>query len=200
MGYLSELNPVMNSVAYEDGNFVQSYANQKYFRKLHGEGMLSVSPFGQYVSIWISPEFSRYFSRGDSYNLAKNIFRLHFGVDASYKHLIFTASTMSGPDNYMYGDEIISEKPMNMILAGYKRDSWSLQAGVFNLMKSYWMKTENFSPLTPYKSTAHCGKNTYFTVKFTLNLKYGKQGITLDEIQPSESNLNMDSGIVNGLK
>lgn len=198
VGYLSESNPVMNSVLYDDGIFVQTYANQKYFRKLHVEAMIAVSPWKDHISVWVSPVFSRYFSRGRNYDLAKNIFRIHFGVDASYTHFVFTASTMSGAANYMYGDEIITEKPMNMILAGYKAANWSLQGGVMNLMRNYWMKTENFSPLTPFKSDAHCGKNVYFTVKLSVNLNYGKKKDRQEEIRASH--LDMDSGIVNGLK
>ncbi len=198
--YLAESKPVMNSVLYENGIFVQTFENQKYFRKLQSETMIAVTPWQDHLTLWVAPDFSRYFSRGKSYNLAKNIFRLHFGADATYKHFIFTACTMSGQDNYMYGDEMITEKPMNMILVGYRGANWTLQAGVFNLMKNYWMKTENFSPLTPFTSNAHCGKNTYFAVKFSFNLNYGKQCDRHEDVPANTSHFDMDSGIINGLK
>lgn len=200
VNYLAESHPVMNSVLFDNGLFIRTFDNQIYFRKLQSATMIAVTPWIDHLTLWVSPDFSRYFSKGMSYNLAKNIFRLHFGADAVYKHFIFTACTMSGPDNYMYGDEIITEKPMNMILAGYKGSNWTLQAGVFNLMKNYWMKTENFSPLTPFTSNAHCGKNTYFTVKFSINLNYGKQRDRQDNSPENTSHFDMDSGIVNGLK
>ncbi len=185
---------------YLCSHIVQSYKNQKYFKKLQTNAMFVVTPIDHYLSLWISPDYTRYFSRGTNYNLVKNIFRLHFGADANYKHFIFSASTMSGPDNYMYGDQIITDKPMNMILAGYKGKKWTLQTGVFNLMKNYWMKTENFSPLTPFTSNAHCRKNTYFTVKLSINLTYGKQKYNHDEIPSDPSHFDIESGIVNGLK
>lgn len=93
-----------------------------------------------------------------------------------------------------------TEKSMNMILAGYKGSNWTLQAGAFNLMKNYWMKTENFSPLTPFTSNAHCGKNTYLAVNFSFNLNYGKQREKQDESPVNVTHFDMDSGIVNGLK
>lgn len=198
--YLAESKPVMNSVLYENGIFVQTFENQKYFRKLQSEAMIAVTPLQDHLTLWVAPDFSRYFSRGKNYNLTKNIFRLHFGADATYKHFIFTACTMSGPDNYMYGDEMITEKPMNMILVGYKGTNWALQAGVFNLMKSYWMKTENFSPLTPFTSNAHCGKNTYFAVKISFNLNHGKQQDRHEDLPANVSHFDMDSGIINGVK
>ncbi len=199
--YLDESKPVMNNVLYEDGLFVQTYMNQKYFRKLQTECMISITPVRNYITLWATPDFSRYFSKGNNYNIVKNIFRIHFGADVEYRHFIFTACTMSGPENYMYGDEIITEKPMNMILAGYKGHNWTLQAGAFNLMRNYWMKTENFSPLTPYKSEAHCGRNIYFAVKVSFNLNNGKHKKEEDiENFPSESSLDMDAGIVNGFK
>ncbi len=200
VNYLMESKPVMNNVLYENGIFVQTFENQKYFRKLHSEAMIAVSPWQNYLTLWVSTDFSRYFSRGKSYNLARNIFRLHIGTDVTYKHFIFTGCTMSGPSNYMYGDEMTTEKSMNMILAGYKGSNWTLQAGAFNLMKNYWMKTENFSPLTPFTSNAHCGKNTYLAVKFSFNLNYGKRREKQDESPANVTHFDMDSGIVNGLK
>ncbi len=200
LGYLDESKPVMNSVSYENGVFVQTFENQKYFRKFHAEAMISVSPWKDHITLRIAPDFPRYFSRGSNYNLVKNIMYIHFGADASYKRFIFTANTMSGPDNYMYGDEIITEKPMNMILAGYKSTYWTLQIGAFNIMKNYWMKTENFSPLTPFKSNAHCGKNTFLALKLSINLNYGKQRDNQNGIPSDISHIDMDSGIVNGLK
>ena len=200
VNYLDDSKPVMNSVLYDNGVFVQTFRNQKYFRRLQNELMIAFTSPGQYLTLWAAPDFTAYFSRGENYNLAKNIFHIHFGADVTYRHFIFTAATLSGADNYMYGDEIITEKPMNMILAGYKTERWAVQAGAFNLMKDYWMKTENFSPLTPFKSKAHCGKNTYFTVKLSLTLNYGKRKNPSQELPPAEMHFDKDSGIVNGLK
>lgn len=200
--YMDETKPVMSGVEYDEvgRRFIQTYRNQKYFRRLQGEAMIRITPCGDYLTLWVAPHFARYFSKGYGYNLAKNIFLVHFGADVAYRHFVFTASTMSGPENYMYGDEIIMEKPMNMILAGYKGKRWSAQAGVFNLMKSYWMKTENFSPLTPFSSKAHCGRNTYFAVKLSVNLEYGRRGSAREAELPAESRLDMDAGMVSGLK
>lgn len=198
--YLDESNPVMNRVVYENGVFVSTYENQPYFRKLGCEAMITLKPLGDIITMWVAPSMTRYFSKGADYSIAKNIFHLHFGADLTYRQFVFTACTMSGAANSMYGDEMITEKPMNMILAGYKRNSWSVQAGVFNLMKNYWMKTENFSPLTPYSSKAHCGKNTYFAVKLSLNINYGKPRAFSSDIDSVEGTVDRDSGIVTGLK
>lgn len=198
--YLDESNPVMNRVVYENGVFVSTYENQPYFRKLGCEAMVTLKPLGDFITMWVAPSMTRYFSKGADYSIVRNIFHLHFGADITYRRFVFTACTMSGPANNMYGDEMITEKPMNMILAGYKRNLWSVQAGVFNLMKNYWMRTENFSPLTPYSSKAHCVKNTYFAVKFSLNFNYGKPRERSGDIDSVEKTVDSDSGIVNGLK
>ncbi len=200
VNYLDESKPAMNCVVYDKGIFVRTVENQKYFRKFNTEAMIAVTPWKDHLTLWVSHDFSRYFSRGKEYDVVKNMSHLHFGADASYRHFILTACTMSGAANHMYGDEMISEKPMNMILAGYRGSGWTLQAGVFNLMKNYWMRTENFSPLTPFKSTAHCGKNVYFTVKVSFNLNFGKRHDHQDDELYDATQLDMDSGIVNGLK
>jgi hypothetical protein len=47
----------------------------------------------------------------------------------------------------MYGEEIIEEKDMNQLMAGYTRDKWSLHIGVLAFLENYWMEARNLSAL-----------------------------------------------------
>lgn len=199
LDYRDERNPVMPFTYYDGGNFVMTYANQPSFQRLCGELTVAVRPWGDHLSIALSPSLNRYFSRGDSYRHIRNIFHLGISVDFSYAGWTFSGNIMTGAATDMYGEEIINEKDMNMMLVGYKKANWSLQAGVFNaFMKDYWMKTENLSQQTPYVSKAHCGKNAYAVVRFSLNFDFGKKSADSDfRLQHATDN---DSGIMNGLK
>ena len=200
--YRNEHKPVMTSTIFDGSRFVMTYENQRSFQELHGEVNLTLRPWREHLSIALTPSLSRYFSHGNTYSHARNIFHLGVNVDFSYHNWTFNASVMTGAANSMYGEEIIKEKDMNLILAGYVTQKWALQIGAFNIfMKDYWMKTENLTSLTPYVSKAHCGKNAYAAVKFSFNLDFGAKHTHSDEESLPELRMpDSDAGIMNGLK
>ena len=98
----------------------------------------------------------------------------------------------------MYGEEIIEEKDMNQIMVGYRRDKWSVHAGVFDVFINYWMESRNLSTLTPYVSKAHSGRNSsYFAVKFNLKLDFGRVS---RHVNNHQNDIDSDSGILTGTK
>lgn len=197
--YINEHNPIMESILFNDGQFVRTYLNQRSFQRLALGGTVSLSAWKKRVSVSVEPCLMRYFSHGVDYRHCHNIFRLGLSVDFNYKNWLAYANIMSGPTNNMYGEEIIEEKDMNQILVGYKRGIWSLHLGVFNaFMNNYWMKTENLSALAPYKSMAHSLRsNSYAAVKFNLSLDFGRGR---REVEMRDNDLDNDSGILTGTK
>lgn len=197
--YRHEYKPVMGVTEYDGRDFGLTYDNQRGFSELRFETSLSVRLWADHLSVSVSPSLSRYFSHGNSYSHVRNILRVGVGVDFTYRNWIFEANTMSGAANYMYGEEITTEKDMNQILVGYKRDKWSVMAGVFNaFMKEYHMQTENMSSLVPYVSRAHCGKNMYGAVRVSVALDFGRGKTARDDVAMRD--LDTDAGIVSGMK
>ena len=197
--YRNENNPVMESVIFENNEFVRTYYNQRSFQRLILGGSVVFRPWEDHLSVSVEPVLTRYFSHGIDYRHCHNIFRVGVGVDFSYGHWLAYGNIMSGPANYMYGEEIIEEKDMNQILIGYKADKWTIHAGVFNaFMKDYWMESRNLSALAPYTSKAHSARSSsYVAVKFSLSLAFGRQ---TREVDISGNGIDNDSGILTGIK
>lgn len=197
--YRNEHNPIMESTIFENGNFVRTYFNQRSFQRLRTGISLSVRPWKDHLSITAEPMLTRYFSHGIDYHHCHKIFRIGWSLDFSYGNWLAYANIMSGPENRMYGEEIIEEKDMNQIMIGYKRDKWSIHLGVFNaFMHNYWMETRNLSALTPYRSKAHSGRSSsYIAVKFNISLDFGHKGRS---VELPETDNNSDSGILTGTK
>ena len=197
--YRNEHKPIMESVIFENNEFVRTYLNQRSFQRLMIGGSVSICPWHNHLSIMAAPMLTRYFSHGTDYRHCHNIFRVGLSVDLSYNHFIAYGNIMSGPANYMYGEEIIEEKDMNQIMIGYKRDKWSINVGIFNaFMKNYWMETRNLSALTPFTSKAHSGRSSsYFALKFNLAVDFGRKS---REIIAHDNELDNDSGILTGTK
>lgn len=198
MNYLHEYHPIMESVIYENGIFVRTYENQQSFRRLSAEAVFKIHPWQEHVTLSVTPLIYRFFSNGSTYKHAHTMKRLKIDIDFSYGNWVFSYNTMMGPANTMYGEQIIEEKNMSLILAGYKSRKWSLQAGAFNpFMHGYWMKTEDCSQLAPSVSRAHCNKNTYFAMKLSLYIKYGRQ---VQSAHKKINNEDNDAGIMKGTK
>lgn len=84
-------------------------------------------------------------------------------------------------------------------MVGYKRENWSVHAGVFNaFMKNYWMETRYLSALTPYKSKAHSDRgSSYLSLKFTWRFDFGRKGRYVDTMR---RDIETDPGILSGNK
>ena len=198
LSYRHEFKPVMSETTYDGGRFVLSYANQRSFGELRSETSLTLRPWGDRLSVSVAPSVSRYYSRGNSYSHTGTIFHLGLNVNFSIGRWTAMCSIMTGASNHMYGEEIVSEKDMNMLLVGYKHDWWTIQVGAFNLfMKEYWMKSRNMSKLTPYQSRAHCGDNAYVAVKFGVNINFGRsRDLDVPEVAPDA----VETGIMQSTK
>lgn len=197
-GYRHEFNPIMETVMYDDGMFVRTYDNQRSFRRIDVEMAVTLRPWRDHLSLSVTPIIYRYFSRGNDYSHCHTIKRLKVDADLSYSNWLLSYTTMMGPANTMYGEESLEEKNMNIILIGYRRPQWTIQAGVFNaFMREYWMETRNANALTPFTSRAHCSRNTYFTVKLNFNLSYGRQ---TQHHERKINNEDRDAGIMKRTK
>lgn len=197
--YRNEHSPIMESVLLEDGVFVRTYFNQRSFQRLRIGASVSLRPWGNHLAIMVEPVLNRYFSHGIDYRHTHSIFRVGLSLDFSYGRWLAYGNIMSGPENRMYGEEIIEEKDMNQIMVGYKRNAWSVHVGVFNaFMRDYWMETRNLSALTPYTSRAHSGRSSsYIAMKLSLALDFGRKSRMVDV---PDDDTGSDSGIVTGTK
>lgn len=195
-----EFNPVMSEIIREGDMFVRTYDNQRAFDCLSSELTVTLRPLGDCISLSCSPLINRYISRGNSYTHTHTMFRFRWNLDLKFGNWIFSYNTFDGPANRMYGEELIEEKTMHLMLAGYSASSWSLQAGVFNpFMKTYWMETKNLSSVAPYTSRAYCHKNPYFTVKASFAFSYGRKH-TPKTVLPVSDMQGDDGGLMRGFK
>lgn len=198
VGYRHEYNPVMETVVYDAGLFVRTYENQCAFSRLSAEATITLRPWPKHLSLSVTPLLYRYISRGNAYLHTHTIGRLKVDADFTFGHWLLSYNTMVGPANTMYGEESLEEENMNMALVGYKRARWSVQAGVFNaFVREYWMETHNRNALTPFTSRAHCNRNTYFALKLSFNLAYGRQQHGRDTRIHNE---DKETGIMHGTK
>lgn len=119
-------------------------------------------------------------------------------ADFAWGNWLLSYNTMMGPANTMYGEESLEERNMNIVLLGYKRPRWSVQAGIFNaLVREYWMETRNSNALTPFTSRAHSNRNSYLALKLSFRLSHGQQA---QDRSRQIHNKDKEAGIMQGTK
>lgn len=197
--YDYEHKPIMESVIYETNKFVRTYNNQKCFQNLAIEVAFKIKPLKDHLSLSIIPGINRYISEGNNYLHTYTMKSIRINVDGNYRNWIVNFTTITPPNRFVYGEQLMKGDLMHTLMAGYKMPTWSLMAGLHNpFIKTYRSENENWSSLNPVKSDIH-SKNMArsFVVKFNFNLDFGKQ---FRNINKPIQNMDNDPGIMSGTK
>ena len=197
IGYDHEFNPIMESVFYENEKFVHFYENQVSFRNFSGEITFKFKPWKNHLSISVTPRIDHFISKGNDYRHTYTMPELRINVDFSYKNWLVNFTTIT-PRRYVYGEQLSKSDQMFSIMAGYKRQNWTLMVGFLNpFIKEYKTDNKNWSALNPVDSKIHTANNKSFLVKLAINLNYGKQ---FQGDRKRMDNKDTDSGIMQGGK
>lgn len=197
--YNHENKPIMESVIFENNKFVRTYNNQKSFQTLSAEVAFKIKPWKDHISLSVIPEINRYISEGNNYLHTYTMKSVRVNIDANYKNWIASFTTLTPPNRFIYGEQLMKGDLMHTLMAGYKMPAWSVMAGLHNpFIRTYRSENENWSALNPVKSDIH-SKNMArsFVVKFNFNLNFGKQ---FRSIHKATQNMDNDPGIMSGNK
>lgn len=197
--YDYEHKPIMESVLYEDGLFIRTYDNQKSFQNLAFEVAFHIKPWKDHINISVIPGLNRYISHGNNYLHTYTMKSLRVNLDFSYRNWIANFTTITPPNRYVYGEQLMKGDLMHTLMVGYKMPAWSVMAGLYNpFIKTYRSENENWSALNPVKSDIHSNNMARtVVVKFNFNLNFGKQ---FKSIRKAVQNMDDDPGIISGNK
>ena len=198
VSYAYEKNPIMESVIYE-GMFIHTYENQKSFQHLAAEVTFNIKPWKDHISLSVTPGINRYISTGNNYLHTYTLKELRINLDASYKNWLLSFMTITPPNRYVYGEQLLKGDLMHTLMIGYKQPAWSIMAGIHNpFMKTYRSENANWSALNPVKSDIHStNMSNTIVVKLNFNLNFGRQ---YKGANKGIQNIDTDSGILQGTK
>ena len=199
VSYAYEKNPIMESVIYEEGMFIHTYENQKSFQHLAVEVTFKIKPWKDHISLSVTPGINRYISTGNNYLHTYTLKELRINLDASYKNWLLSFMTITPPNRYVYGEQLLKGDLMHTLMIGYKQPAWSIMAGIHNpFMKTYRSENANWSALNPVKSDIHStNMSNTIVVKLNFNLNFGRQ---YKGANKRIQNIDTDSGILQGTK
>jgi len=207
MRYSYDHKPIMEQVIFEDGKFVRTNINQKGFHRLYSDITFKLKPFGDYLTLSVTPGFNRYISYGEDFTHTYGYWRVRGSAIFNYKKWSFSAEGGTRWNNF-WGETMDRGERFHSVMLGYNGESrllglekvkWSLNAGMFNpFSKSYSQSSRNYSALTPTKSWVYTNNlDKIFVINFTINFNFGRQ------YKAGNKRLNnddTDAGIMSGSK
>ncbi len=186
--------PIM-AESYEDGGMiVRTSAHQRNFHLLNIRPSFTLKPFGDLLTVSLSPYFNRYISNGNSYTHTYS----NWGMNAQML-LLWKKWSLSGNIKTMYrnlwGETLTDGESAHFISLGYTAKPWSVNLMAISPFSSrYKRRNENFSALAPstqYYNSSDFPRSIVLTV--SLNMNFGKQH---REGRKRISNSDNDSGIM----
>lgn len=198
MRYSYDHKPIMEQITLEEGKFVRTNINQKGFHRINLETTFKLKPFGEYLTLSVSPGLNRYISYGNDFVHTYNNWRIRAGLNANYKKWIFSAEVWTRWNNY-WGETLNTGERLHTISIGYNTEKWSLGIGMFNpFTRSYSLSNQNYSKLTPNISNVYTNNlGQIAVINFTLNLNFGRQYKAANK---RLDNNDTDAGIMSGSK
>ena len=196
--YSYDNKPVMSEVLFENGKFVQTMENQKYFHRINTEVTFKMQPLKEHLTFSITPGLNRYISGGNNYTHTHTNWFFRSSLNANYKNWSLMAEYY-GRYNWLWGESLSRGELIHILGIGYNKPKWSLSVGAINpFEKTYYQTSRNLSALTPSKSNISTDNiSPMFFVNFTLNLNFGRQ---YNGGNKRLNNNDSDAGIMQGTK
>lgn len=198
MRYSYDHKPIMEKVSFENGKFIRTNTNQKGFHRFQSEVNFKLKPFGEYLTLGVSPGYNRFISYGDDFTHTYGYWRIRGSATLSYKKWFIYAEAWTRWNNF-WGETLERGERIHTIMTGYNTEKWSLNVGMFNpFSKSYSQDSRNYSALTPNRSYIYTNNlKQILVVNFSINLNFGRQYKASDK---RLNNDDTDAGIMSGTK
>ena len=198
MRYSYDHKPIMENISFDEGKFIRTNINQKGFHRLYTEANFKLKPFGDYLTLGVTPGYNRYISYGEDFTHTYGYWRIRGSVTLNYKKWMFNAEAWTRWNNF-WGETMDRGERLHTIMGGYNAEKWSLNVGMFNpFSKSYSQNSRNYSALAPNKSYVYTDNlKQIVVINFTMNLNFGRQ------YKAGNKRLNnddTDAGIMSGSK
>lgn len=194
--YSYDSHPIMEETYIDNGKFVRTIDNQKNFHRLHTQMDIRLHPFGDWLSLQLTPFFNRYISDGHTYAHTLSNWGLNGNLLAMYKQWVFTAQVQTRY-NELWGETLTKGEANHAISVGYNKEKWTLNLIMaLPFSKQYSNETDNLSRLAPNRQLAFSKSlRRILLLNFTFNLNYGKGKSSINK---RISNSDNDSGIMYG--
>ncbi|MDR2065058.1 MAG: carboxypeptidase-like regulatory domain-containing protein [Prevotellaceae bacterium] len=200
--YSYTIKPVMESSFLENNYIIRTIENHKSFRIFSSYILINTSRLWDMLSFRIWAEMAKYFSYGNTYKHANDIYSLYGRINFRYKKWQLIYEIWSRDSDIFWGETLTKSESGDKISLFYVTPKFYMGIGCFNpvFAQSRMNAQINYSAVAPYTryeymDTFKRGKGIF--IKFVKTFKWGKQK---DDVNVNVSDETTKSAILKGEK
>ena len=197
-GYWARRKPVMEETLRENGKFIRTFDNQKYWGRAHSELSVGLKPIKEYIIIRLTGGYYSFLSEGNTYRHTYNDFSHNEQITLNYKGMSLTFNNYKGA-HWFFGESAEAEESLHMLYFTYNAKKFSVGCMMFSpFAKTYKRDSEEFSAYAPRRHEWYSNEiQGLFMLKFSYNLRWGEAHKSSGK---RINNTDNDSGILQGGK
>jgi hypothetical protein len=185
---------IMEETFREDGLFVNTFANQRSWRKFNSELTLNGDIIKKYLSASITGGVNRFITEGHTYTHTHTNFYYRAQFIAKYKKLtgIFQAGS---PYDHLAGESLNEGENSHLAMLMYNAGKFTAGAGVLLPFSSQYVRnSEGWNRFSPTKATMYANDfSRAVLLKFSWNFSYGRKAKSVNKRIYNE---DKDTGIL----
>lgn len=173
--YSYDHKPIMEETLLENQRFVRTMNNQRGFHRINTRIDFKLHPFGDWLSLQVTPFFNRFISNGNHYTHTHANWGMRGQLLAMYKQWLLAAE-METSQHSLWGETLDKEEASHNIALGYNKDKWAVQLVVANPFTTlYTTEVENLSRIAPANKLAYSRNlRRILMINVSFNLDFGK--------------------------
>ena len=173
--YSYDHKPIMEETLLENQRFVRTMNNQRGFHRINTRIDFKLHPFGDWLSLQVTPFFNRFVSNGNHYTHTHSNWGMRGQLLAMYKQWLLAAE-METSQHSLWGETLDKEEAGHNIALGYNKDKWAVQLVVANPFTTlYTTEVENLSRIAPANKLAYSRNlRRILMINVSFNLDFGK--------------------------
>ncbi|MDR1624835.1 MAG: carboxypeptidase-like regulatory domain-containing protein [Tannerellaceae bacterium] len=186
---------IMDEKRLADNRIVQTWDNQKDWRRAASRLMLRAGPVKDILQVAVTGGVNHYISNGNTYHHTYTNWFMNGDISATYKHFTLGGGWMTNW-NWFYGETMDGGENLHYAMISYKHKNISVTFGLINpFADNYKEEWENWSQYASYYRSNYIEESSRMPfIRLTWNFSFGR---TFNTGQKRLNNTDDDSGVMN---
>lgn len=186
---------VMDEKRLEGNKVVQTWDNQRDWKRVAGRWMLRVGPIKDIFQVSFTGGVNHYISRGNTYSHRYTNWFCEGQASVTYKKFSLMYQLMTNW-NWFFGETMSGGENIQILMLNYRIKDLSIGVGALNpFADDYKVQTENRSQYASYKRAMHIQESSrLFVFNISYNFSFGR---SFKSGQKRVNNSDNDSGVMN---
>jgi hypothetical protein len=187
--------PVMDEKFWEGNRVIQSWSNQRSWRRLSGSLHVRMGPWRDIFTLSVTGGINHYVSDGHTYRHVYTNPYISVTFNGNHKNFLSGISWNTHYDHF-YGETLSGGESMHLIFLGYKYRGMKFECAVFcPFVNNFYRDTESWSAQASSRKTLYSNDiSRLISLRYSHTFSFGRSSSSSSA--PRLTNRDDDSGIM----